>query len=211
MPCCCLVSGDKPKMRLLRFDACWQHAPLIVLTYLTAVWWCAASLCGLPWSPAAPCNNQIRFQLFASTVPPPAGLHPEHPFPKAGLIRAKHTGFLFFLRSLDISSVLSPWLVLTACTQRGAYAHALFALCATEGTSGWWTRFVIPEHHAHAPLSRWSFQTCWAKLRMGRTTHRPERGGRYCKLFSVSPSWPVFIWIWCFPAGMGCLGFFGPL
>lgn len=77
---------------------------------------------------------------------------------------------------------LWSWLVLTACTRRGAYAHAPFAPCATEGTSGWWTRFAIPERLAHAPSNLSCFQTCWAKLRMGRTTHRPGRGERYWKL-----------------------------
>lgn len=81
---------------------------------------------------------------------------------------------------------LWPWLVLTACTRQGAYAHALFALCATEETSGWWTHSAIPEPHAHVHSNPWCFQTCWARLRMARTIHRPERGGRYSKLlFSV--------------------------
>lgn len=77
---------------------------------------------------------------------------------------------------------LWTWLVLTACTLQGAYAHAPFAPCAMEGTSGWWTRSAIPELLARGPSNLLCFRTCWGKLRMGRTTRRPERGERYWKL-----------------------------
>lgn len=95
--------------------------------------------------------------------------------------------------SLDLkpSSVWSvhyhlwPWSVLTACTRRGAFAHVLFALCATEETSVWWTHSAIPEPRAHVHLNLWCFQTCWARLRTARIIHRPERGGRYWKLSAI--------------------------
>lgn len=95
-------------------------------------------------------------------------------------IRIESSGLV----STDLQTLLcnpSPWLVSTACTRQGACAHALFAPCDTAGTSGWWTRSGIPEPRARVHSNPWYSQTCWAKLRTDRTTHRPGRGGRYLK------------------------------
>lgn len=74
---------------------------------------------------------------------------------------------------------LQTWSALTVYNQRGGSAHALFALCDTEGTYAWWTRSAIREPLAPGPSNHWCSRTCWGRPRMDRTTHRPGRGGRY--------------------------------
>lgn len=112
--------------------------------------------------------------------------------------------FFFYTQSVQDSTdknlnvfksiCLQTWSALTVCTQRGGSAHALFALCDTEGTYAWWTRSAIPEPLAPVPLNPWCSRTCWGRRRMDRTIHRPGRGGRYKELSSFIPSLLMLCW-----------------
>lgn len=99
---------------------------------------------------------------------------------KPHLCRTPQTRTWMFFQSF----CLQTWSALTVFTPRGGSAHALFALCDTEGTYAWWTRSAIPEPLAPVPSNPWCSRTCWGRRRMDRTIHRPGKGGRYRELSS---------------------------